>query len=417
MILVLLAALAAPEAAPAPKYEVKKLAERIYELSADGGGYPVKVVASVGPDGMLLVDSGEAEAAPALLEALDGLGHGRPRLVINTHSHVEHLGGNAALAGAGATVLGHARLRERYVSGLYAFSDFPRAGLPALTFDGALSLHWNGEEIRLLPIPGAHDSSDTVVVFTGSRVAVVGALCMGEHFPSIDGDTADIRKYPEAAARLLELLPEDVTVVPAHAADCDKAQCRRFHDMLLATSGAVRSALAAGKDLEAMRREDLLGSWKSYESSYVERDLWLRWWVEALTAGVPDLERRPRPYGPLHEAYVAGGAEAALRRWSELRAKEPGRHTFDDLTLLYVGRRLFFTGRVADAVSFLERCVAEFPDGDGAARSHAMLGRIAKDRGERASASAHYRAYLGRFPADAEVREQLRGLEAAAVEP
>ena len=119
-------------------FNVTRLSETLYQLTAIvEGGYPEKVVASVGPDGLLIVDSGIAGTAAALAEALKGFGKGLPKIIINTHSHIEHLGGNPAV-GQGAVIVGHRNLRERYLHGLYYFGDFPPASLPNLTFDDAL---------------------------------------------------------------------------------------------------------------------------------------------------------------------------------------------------------------------------------------------------------------------------------------
>jgi hypothetical protein len=61
-----------------PVYQITKLVDGIYELVADGGGYPVKVIASVGDDGMLIVDTGEEKNGDALVEALQTLNKGMP---------------------------------------------------------------------------------------------------------------------------------------------------------------------------------------------------------------------------------------------------------------------------------------------------------------------------------------------------
>ena len=94
---------------------------------------------------------------------------------------------------------------------------------------------------------------------------------MGSHFPSIDGDTSDIRKYPEMTAKLLAWLPEDVRLVPGHAEDCDMAQARRFLDMLRKTGEIVRAEVAKGKDLARLQADDVLKDYASWESSYVKR--------------------------------------------------------------------------------------------------------------------------------------------------
>ena len=68
-----------------------------------------------------------------------------PKIVVNTHSHIEHLAANPVVA-EGAVIIGHRNLRERYLRGLYYFGDFPLKFLPNLTFSDTLTLHFNGEE-------------------------------------------------------------------------------------------------------------------------------------------------------------------------------------------------------------------------------------------------------------------------------
>jgi glyoxylase-like metal-dependent hydrolase (beta-lactamase superfamily II) len=208
-----------------PVFETARIGDGVYELSTDGGGYPAKVIASAGVGGRLIVDSGDRTTGNALADALRTFGEGLPRIIINTHSHIEHVGGNPEV-GRGAVIVGHKNLRERYVSGLYAIGDFPAGALPNLTFNDSLVLHFNGDEIRLVAFPGRHDDSDILVWFTRSKVAVVGALCMGRHFPSVDADTGSVLRYPDVTSRVLAMLPADTRIVPGHADDCTLAEGR-----------------------------------------------------------------------------------------------------------------------------------------------------------------------------------------------
>ncbi len=394
-----------PRAARAPSsprvaFTIQKLAGSLYELSYDAGGYPDKIVASVGEDGLLLVDTGGRHAGRSLADTLAAFGKGPPRIVINTHSHIEHLGGNPAV-GRGALIVAHRNVRERYLDGLYAFGDFPADALPGLTFTDSLTLHFNGEDVRLVALPGAHDDSDILVWFAGSRVAVVGALCMGEHFPSIDLDTGDIRRYPGVTRRLLAYLPEDATLVPAHAADCTMAQGRRFLDMLEQTDAIVRRERLRGRDLERLKREDVLAAYRSFESSYVKRDDWLTLWYDAYQSPRPS---RSRPYAPVLAALRAAGAQAAVDEYGRLRRTRPGDYWFDDMGLMYMGRRLARIHRDADAIVFLDRCIAEYPGSEGAAQAHNVLSTVYARGGDSTLAVAHASAYLAEHPEDAEAR-------------
>ncbi len=391
-------------------FEVTKLGDTLYELTRmTSGGYPEKIVASVGPDGLLIVDTGSASAAPALVKELEALGKGMPRIVINTHSHIEHLAANPVV-GQGAVIIGHRNLRERYLNGLYFFSNFPPASLPNLTFTDALTLHFNGEKIRLASFIGAHDDSDIAVWFTRSKVVVVSALCMGNHFPSIDGDTSDIRKYPEVTAKLLAWLPEDVRLVPGHADDCDMAQARRFLDMLRKTGDIVRAEVAKGKDLARLQADDVLKDYASWESSYVKRADWLQYWYEAYTMPNPG---KPRPFAPVIASFKERGAVVAVDTYVELRRTRPDDYWFEDQALMWMGRRLYRMKRLDEARIFLERCIREWPGTEGASVSHSVLASVFEQKGELASARLHLATYLQKHPEDAAARKKLAELDAA----
>jgi glyoxylase-like metal-dependent hydrolase (beta-lactamase superfamily II) len=391
--------------------EVKKLSDHLYELSRmTADGYPEKSVASVGPDGLLVVDTGSAEGAPALLEALKALGHGMPRFVVNTHSHIEHIAGNPVIA-QGAVIVGHQNLRERYLHGLYSIGNFPSGSLPTLTFTDTLSLQFNGEEIRLAWFGGAHDDSDIAVWFTRSKVAVVGALCMGNHIPSIDGDTSDIRKYPDVTARLLAWLPDDVRLVPGHADDCDMAQGRRFLEMLRRTGEIVRAGVAAHQSLAQMQAADVLKEFASWESSYTTRADWLWCWYEALTVPNPG---KPRPFRPVLDAYANKGAAAAVAVYRALRRTQRRDYWFEDRMLAWVGRRLINKWkRDSDGRVFLESCIQDYPDSEGAAISHSVLAAVLERQGDVPAARAHLAAYLERHGEDGAARKKLAELDAA----
>ena len=395
---------------PPRAYQVTPLAAGLYELAIDGGGYPVKVLASVGADGVLLVDTGDEDSVDALSRAVAAFGKGLPRIIVSTHSHVEHLGGNAAL-GKEAVIIAHRNMRTRFESGLYSFLDLPREALPAVTFSDTLTLHFNGEEIRLAAFPGAHDDSDIVVWFTRAKVAYVGALCMGGHFPSVDGESGDIRRYPEVTARVLDLLPEDVRLVPGHAADCSHAQGRAFQKMMAATGAIVRREMAAGKDMAAIQSAKALADFASFESSYVTCDAMIQSWYFALREGRPDMTGKPRPYGQIHAALKEKGVEAAVAVYQELKTRQADRYLFEARTPMFIGRILIYKGEDAAAARFLKLCIAESPGSDAACRSHGALGRLCAKAGDRAAAVRHFQAYLAGYPNDAGVRKQVLELQ------
>jgi cyclase len=395
-----------PAAGEEPIYKTTKLTDRIYELSADGGGYPETVIASVGDDGLLIVDSGAKEKGKALVDALMALGKGLPKVIINTHSHIEHIGGNVAI-GPGRTIIGHANLRDRYINGLYVFNGVPDSVLPNVTFTDSLSVFFNGEEIKLIAFPGAHDNSDIIAWFTGSKVVCTGAVCVGHHFPSIDGELGDITKYPGIVAKAISILPEDVRIVPAHGDDCTMKELREFHDMLVQTSGIIRSELAKGKTIEQMQDEHILANWKPWEL-YVTCDGWIRYWVQGVQH--PHVvSTKTKVYAPVYHAFVDKGVDAAIAVYQDLKKNQSDRYEFEERTPMWIGRRFANMGNSDGAIKFLNLCITEYPNTDASAISEASIGNVYWRQGKKDEAKPYYLKYLQRFPRDKAIQERVKG--------
>jgi len=393
-----------------PVYEVARLTEGLYELRADGGGYTVKVIASVGKDGILLVDAGQRSAAPALLEILKTLGEGSPRILINTHSHIEHTGGNF-LAGKGALIIGQENVRTRLRNGSFLWDEFTDDAIPRITFRDSMTLHFNGDEIRLIAFPGAHDSSDTVVWFTKAKIACVGGLSNGHHFPSVDSVGGDALKYAETAQKVISTLPEDVKIVPGHGEDGTMADYRAFQEMLARTTDLVRREVAKGKDLETLRKEDVLKGWQSFEGSYVDRNGWLKYLFEGITRKEPPGAGKLRPFEPLYRTYKEKGSEAAVAAYRDLKSRHGDEYRFDDLTLITIADKLAEREQQADAIPFADLCLAEYPQSRLAWYCHQILGMAHAELGHREAAVGSLKRSLDLHPDNPEVAAKLKELQ------
>jgi glyoxylase-like metal-dependent hydrolase (beta-lactamase superfamily II) len=165
---------------------VTELAEGLYQIQTDAGAWTTNMVAFIGEDGLLLVDSGEKEFLEGLKNKLKLLYPGNPIYILNTHAHVDHTGGNAAF-GAEPVIIAHDIVKNRLRSGRYVIEEFPDEALPDITFNDSLTLFFNGETIRMIAVPGSHSDNDVIVHFAKSGVVCLGDLAYGMHFPSVDG--------------------------------------------------------------------------------------------------------------------------------------------------------------------------------------------------------------------------------------
>ena len=251
------------------KVEVKAthVAGNVYMLTGAGGNIGV----SVGPDGILIVDDQFAPLADKIEAALKRLSPGKLKLVLNTHHHGDHTGGNQHF-GVAANIIAHTNVRKRL--GGTAGRSAPE--LPVITFDEALSVWFNGEEIRLTHVPPAHTDGDTIVHFTASNVFHFGDTFFSGRFPNIDlAGGGDVRGYIRNVEEVIKRIPADAKLIPGHGPLSTIKELKEFHEMLLETSGIVEQAITAGKSLNQIQAAGLPEKWKGWAVPTITTNRWL----------------------------------------------------------------------------------------------------------------------------------------------
>jgi glyoxylase-like metal-dependent hydrolase (beta-lactamase superfamily II) len=386
------------------KMDVTQLAEHIYELSYDGGGYMVKVIASVGDDGVLLVDAGQKDSAEKVKATLQTLKDETPKIIISTHDHVEHIEGNAIFKGE-PLIIGHTLLPIRLKSGIHLFDEFPEEAMPDLTFDDSISLKFNGEEIKIIACTGAHTDNDIIVWFTESKVACVGAICNGTDFPSVDR-SGDVLKYADVAGRVIDMLPDDTRIIPGHGRDCTMDEFRAFRTMLMGTTEIVKKGLAQGKDLAALQQEKVLIDYESWGGSYTSMDQWIKYLVGGLTGEV----LKQTPYEPMYYAIADKGAGAAVDYYFDFKSGND-EYDFRNTDLVFIAYKLYGGGRTAESIPFFERSLKEYPDGEYTELSYTYLGRAYNAAGDAPAALKNYKMALAMNPENSHAAEMVEKLE------
>lgn len=263
------------------KVEIKvtKVSGNVFMLEGAGGNIGV----SVGPDGILIVDDQFAPLADKIKAALKTLGEGKLKFVLNTHYHGDHTGGNIAF-GPDALIIAQANVRKRLST--EQISKFfnrttpasPKEALPVITFDQAVSIFFNGEEIKLIHFPKGHTDGDSVVFFPGSNVVHMGDDFFNGRFPVVDleagGDVEGMTKnVGDILGRLQQL--HGVKIIPGHGPLSDVEGLKAFHRMLIETTEIVRKRMAAGKTLDQIKTEGLPEEWKSWGTGFINTNRWI----------------------------------------------------------------------------------------------------------------------------------------------
>jgi len=362
--------------------KVTPLSEHLYILTTDQGAYTTNSIVSVGDDGVLLIDTQTSDEAEELKKVVDNFGKGSPKYIINTHRHIEHIGGNA-IFGDDPVVIAHELLPSKLKSRSFIFEEFPDATFPDITLADSLSLFFNGEKIRIIAFGGSHDDNEMIIHFTGSGVVHLSSLVNGFNFPSIDAG-GDVFMFPVLVARAIELLPENVVVVSGHNGTGTWMDLQKYYEMLIGTIEAVKKGLAEGKSVADLQGEKVLDEWKSYAGSYVSVDDW----IEYISDGFEkkDAPDRKGIYEPIYYAIKDGGLEAGIKQYLELKNNHPNEYTFTGAELLIIGDKYLKKDRVPEAIRLLELSLSENPSDRYTYYTHYMLATAYRKQGKNALA-------------------------------
>ena len=270
--------------APASDIEVVQLRPDFYVIGGAGGN----VVAQIGPQGVILVDSGSTAMADKVLAAIRRVTPLPIRYIINTGMDADHVGGNeklsksglsilpgAVAAGAGlgddlvnnagaASVLAHENVLTRMSAPTGQQALFPLALWPTKTFAyHQYSMYLNGEGIQVIHQPAAHTDGDSIVFFRRGDVIATGDVVDTTRFPFIDvkrGGT--LQGELDALNRLMDMsilnlpiqwFPDRTFLVPGHGRVYDKLDLLEYRDAITIVRDRVQDLIDQGKTLAQIK--------------------------------------------------------------------------------------------------------------------------------------------------------------------
>ncbi len=268
--------------------KVTKVAGNVYVLEGAGGN----IGASVGDDGIVIVDDQFAPLAEKIQAALKGITDKPVRFIINTHYHGDHTGGNAYFQKQ-APIIAHDNVRKRLESGGSAgngssihmdVKPAAKEALPIITFDHDVTVHLNGEDIRALFFPAGHTDGDSIIFFPKSNVVHMGDDFVTYGFPFIDVVSGgSINGMIDGVEKVIAQVPPDVKIIPGHGPVSTLDDVRAYLTMLKETRAVVEKALKEHKTLDQMKQAKLLDPWKKYSGDFVNEDTFLETLYNSLT--------------------------------------------------------------------------------------------------------------------------------------
>jgi cyclase len=240
-----------------PGFTVTKIGEGVYAaIGEDGGAAGSNAGFIVGSNGVLVVDTFTGVApAKDLLAEIRKVTNLPIRFVVNTHYHLDHVGGNAVFAAAGATIVAQQNVFgwER-TENLKFFGADPKPErralvealvFPDITFDWDIDIHLGDRTVNVRHLTG-HTGGDSVVFVQDKNTDVVfgGDIIWQKHLPNlIDASTA---RWVVELESLASEHPK-ATFVSGHGGLATAGDVKDFRDYLMTLRKSVMTAQAAGK--------------------------------------------------------------------------------------------------------------------------------------------------------------------------
>jgi glyoxylase-like metal-dependent hydrolase (beta-lactamase superfamily II) len=232
--------------------KANRLYDNLYLLQGVGGNMALQT----GTDGNLLIDSSYAPAVPRIREAIAALAPesaSAPGILVNTHWHGDHTGGNEGMHAAGFTIFAHrltrARLATPQTMKLFhrTVPASPADALPQVGLDDSLSIWRNGDTLDLAHFAPAHTDGDIYIYFRKADVLHVGDIWFNGMYPFIDeGSGGSIGGMIRASEKALAVAVNSTRIIPGHGPVGTKANLQSFRDLLVAVRDKVAALKAGG---------------------------------------------------------------------------------------------------------------------------------------------------------------------------
>jgi glyoxylase-like metal-dependent hydrolase (beta-lactamase superfamily II) len=232
--------------------EIDKINDALYVGKGGGGNSAIFVTAN----GVVVVDTKLPGWGQPLLDKIKAISTRPITMVINTHTHIDHVSGQLAFP-ATIEVVAHENTRSH----MQAMDDFKKPEnakfLPKRTFKDKLSLLSGNDRIDLYYFGPAHTNGDAWVVFPAARVVHAGDAFANRGVPLVDmGSGGSGVAYPNTLLKAYNGLSNVDTIITGHANTTMKfADLKEYADFNRDFLTWVQSEMKAGKTPEQAAAE------------------------------------------------------------------------------------------------------------------------------------------------------------------
>lgn len=196
---------------PPAALTVDKVKDNLFVLKGGGGNTAVFVTST----GVVVVDAKNPGMGQPILEEIKKLTPKPVSLLINTHTHGDHVGGNVQFPAALDVVV--QENTKANMDRMPAFKESNGVGLPKRTFKDRMTIGRGADAVELYYFGPGHTNGDAWVVFPALRTMHTGDIFANKGLPLVDSNNGGSQlHYPTTLRRAFDGIKNVDTIVNGH---------------------------------------------------------------------------------------------------------------------------------------------------------------------------------------------------------
>jgi glyoxylase-like metal-dependent hydrolase (beta-lactamase superfamily II) len=231
---------------PPAQLEIQKVKDKLYMITGAGGN----TAAFITEKGVVVVDTKLPNNGPGILEKIKSVTDKPVSMVINTHTHGDHVGSNSAFTGA-VEFIAHENCKASMETMPAFQSEEGKKFLPGKTYKDKLSLLSGADKIDLYYFGRGHTGGDTFIVFPALKVMHTGDMFPAKGTPIMDTRNGGSGlEYPKSLMKVAAGVKGVETIIPGHSAVTDWNAFKEYGEFVRDLVAAVEQAKKDGKDID-----------------------------------------------------------------------------------------------------------------------------------------------------------------------
>lgn len=260
-------------------WKIKMLTDNIGIFTEKGG----TIAFLLSDEGIVVVDSQFPDQSKHLIDELKKRSDKTVRLLINTHHHGDHSGGNIAFKGLAENVLAHTNSRINQENTAKQNKSEDKQLYPDLIYNYTWARTFGKEKVRLYYFGPGHTNGDSFIHFEQANIVHCGDLVFNRRHPYVDRTAgANIKSWINVLNEALNKFDSKTTFVYGHAATGYEVtgnadDLKAFRDYLGNVLKFVEGEIKTGKTKEEILKATGIPGADQWKGDGIQRPLTAAW--------------------------------------------------------------------------------------------------------------------------------------------